>query len=52
MTPATLIESAEERHGQDAARIFGVGIKRWEAWRDGREPIPPYVRRAILQSLR
>jgi len=53
MPDSSLLESAEHIHGSaaDAAKVFGVRVTTWEAWKKGEQPLPLYIRRALRRSL-
>jgi hypothetical protein len=53
MSDQSLLESAEHIHGSaaDAAKIFGVKVSTWQAWKKGEQPLPLYIRRALKRNL-
>ena len=53
MPDSSLLESAEHTHGSaaDAAKVYGVKLSTWDAWKKGEQPLPLYIRRALRRSL-
>jgi hypothetical protein len=53
MSQRALIEAAEAAYGseRDAAKIVGVTLQQWRAWKAG-APLPAYAQRSLKSMLR